>query len=451
MATEFVQKGMEAKMKLIYKLNLSFGFLLLSVLIITAGCIYPLLYDTLVEGQRREMQVTGRIYLDDLKAMPDLMRGKNLSLEEMSFTTDWIEFFNWSKNIKHGFMQGTDERYIVETLSDLNVNKPNITTVVLATPLSKIKSMQSSLFSRMMLALSIGGVLAFILSLFITKRLVTPLMRLREELKKVEERRFADVQLVKSDGEIGEVAQNVYQLARELDKYHDAQKQFFQNASHELKTPLMSIQGFAEGIREGIFTGEEADSGLEIISTECERLKRIINEMILLTKLESEDSFFENFDVSIKTLIRQTVERINPLLLDKGLQIKILYSNNEQLQPHIKADPEKVLQALLNIVSNASRYAKETISITILENDNRVAIEICDDGEGIPEAILPRLFQRFVKGQDGQTGLGLAISRAIVERSQGQISAHNNKSGGAAFVMSFPISAGGHFEKSAHA
>lgn len=104
----------------------------------------------------------------------------------------------------------------------------------------------------------------------------------------------------------------------------------------------------------------------------------------------------------------------------------------------IYADREKVLQAMINILGNATRYAKETIRIQISISAEGIDIGITDDGEGIPEPLLSQLFERFAKGKNGETGLGLAISRAIVERCRGRISAHNEPGGGAAFVLRFP-------------
>jgi len=289
----------------------------------------------------------------------------------------------------------------------------------------------------MMIILSIGVILAFLLSIFITRRLVKPLGDLRKELHKVELRRFSEVQLVETKGEIGVVAKAVYNLAGELDNYQHTQKQFFQNASHELKTPLMSIQGYAEGIKDGIFTGEQANKGLHVIVNECERLKKIVTEMILLAKLESEEGIFHMDRVSVPELIKETLERINPLFIKNGLQIEISgLENDEELL--IYADREKLLQALINILGNAARYAKETIRIQATADAEGIDIGISDDGEGIPETLLSQLFERFTKGINGETGLGLAISRAIVERCRGRISAHNEPDGGAAFVLRFP-------------
>ena len=95
----------------------------------------------------------------------------------------------------------------------------------------------------------------------------------------MKERQFSEVQRVSASGEIGVVAESVYEMAGELERYNHVQKQFFQNASHELKSPLMSISGYAEGIRDGVFEGEEIRKGLDIIMSESDRMTNIVTEM----------------------------------------------------------------------------------------------------------------------------------------------------------------------------
>lgn len=155
--------------------------------------------------------------------------------------------------------KGTDGRYVMD------VSPIPQGTLTLLTPMSKIKAIEQALLGRLILVICIVGAIMFLLSLFITKRLIQPLMNLKQELKKVKQRHFTDVQLVKAGGEIGAVAQTVYEMAGELNRFNEVQKQFFQNASHELKTPLMSIAGYAEGIRDGIFEGENVRKGLDVI------------------------------------------------------------------------------------------------------------------------------------------------------------------------------------------
>ncbi|WP_214626572.1 ATP-binding protein [Paenibacillus agaridevorans] len=454
-------------MKLIYRLHLSFGLLLIFILAVTATLIYPLLLDTLVENQRKDLREQASRLMTSTLATPLIPAKKTEPAQlqkaiPLAPTTQAVlaapgdkvffstlteekakELLDIAKQVnpQTGISQGKDGKYIVEkfTLPPQSGQPMSAITAVMATPLSEVKSMQLALFQRMMIILSIGGIMAFLLSMVITRRIVKPLTELRKELKKVENRNFNEVRLIRSGGEIGEVASSVYQLAGELDKYQLSQKQFFQNASHELKTPLMSIQGYAEGIKDGIFTGERADKGLDVIVNECERLKKIVTEMILLAKLESEDVIFNMDKVPIQNLINEVIERINPLAFKKGLTIESNCKVSEK-NIYIVADREKILQALINITGNATRYAKKTISINAAAGDHTIDIEITDDGEGIPKQLLPFLFQRFTKGKGGETGLGLAISRAIVERCRGQITAANLPSGGAAFILRIPRS-----------
>jgi len=262
-------------------------------------------------------------------------------------------------------------------------------------------------------------------------------MSLQEELIKVKERRFSEVRFVRAGGEIGSVAESVYDMAGELDRFNHVQKQFFQNASHELKTPLMSIAGYAEGIRDGVFEGERIRKGLDIIISESGRLKKLVTEMTLLAKLDSEEDVFRKNAVSLKELVTEASERMNPLLVKKGIRLQIDYTPPSG--PFgVVADRDKLLQALLNIMSNAARYAVEQMNVSAKVVEGRIEMTISDDGPGIPDELLPFLFHRFVKGKDGESGLGLAISRAIVERCGGIIAAGNRQEGGAVISMSFP-------------
>src|SRR5699024_11456847 len=107
---------------------------------------------------------------------------------------------------------------------------------------------------------------------------------------KIERREFKDLKEIKASGEIKEVALSVHEMGLELQRYIDSQQTFFQNASHELKTPLMTIQGYAEGIRDGVFTGEDAEVGLNVVVLICNKMNVLLNFMIILTKLDYKDN-----------------------------------------------------------------------------------------------------------------------------------------------------------------
>ncbi len=449
-------------MKLLHRITIAFGLLLLIVTVATAYFIHALLLDNLIEQQRKDLRQKGEWWVQQMQQahrnveqkdfdelshllvsnnkVEILLLGKRKKVNFSTLTPKewgiWIKSIQSAKEnreLRKGVLSIGNDDYVVVTLPfDTEQNE----RLILASPVRGLKEIRVELTKKIIAILIIGAICAYIISILITRSLVNPLTKLRKELKKVQKRNFSDVQLIPAEGEIAEVTRSVYYLAKELDHFHQVQKQFFQNASHELKTPLMSIQGYAEGIRDGIFTGEAAQQGLDVIVQETSRLKDIVTEMILLAKLESEEGIFHPTKASVPEIVQLALERLNPLMVKRGVQAVV---KEKGTIPLASLDRDKCLQAFLNIMGNALRYAKETIEIEIGTESNYITIDIADDGAGIPQELLPNLFHRFVKGKDGETGLGLAISRAIMERSGGTIQAFNRENGGACFRIRLPF------------
>ncbi|BBI33286.1 sensor histidine kinase [Cohnella abietis] len=455
-------------MKMVHQINLAFGILIVLVIAVTAAMNHYVLLNHFIGAQKEEMQTMGANMTTALqqKEFNGMLSKETLPITTLSavsvanveaIITDnegKVVYGTAPKLTEAGvalpgvavpvtglkqqtsalkIAEGKDSRFIVSATAIPQG------TLTLYTPMSKIKDIEQALLGRLLIVLCVSGAIVYLLSLLITRKLIKPLMKLRAELKKVESRQFSEVKLIKAGGEIGAVAQTVYELAGELDRYNEVQKQFFQNASHELKTPLTSIAGYAEGIRDGIFEGESALKGLDIILSESGRLKNIVMEMTLLAKLDSEQDIFQMNEVNVEELLKETHERINPMLIKKGLSLHIRYGEKNLGHWTIRADKDKLSQALLNVVSNATRHANHEIIIEVSVVKQRMNITVADDGAGIPHDLLPHLFHRFVKGKDGDTGLGLAISRAIVERCKGHITASNKEGSGAVISMGFPM------------
>ncbi|WP_068786287.1 sensor histidine kinase [Paenibacillus phocaensis] len=451
-------------MKLVHQINLAFGLLLAVILGATAVIIHYVLLDHLIDAKKQEMITLSASVANDMEQEPFWAEAPLTRTAVPLVSGVQAIFADTDGNVVSGTLptqplassgvaptSGTiarSEPIDLEKLQALQNGKDNRFivavrsvpqgTLTLVTPMSTVSAIERALYVRLLIVLGIGAVLVLLLSLVITRKLINPLMKLREELKKVKERRFAEVREIRAGGEIGTVAQTVHELAGELDRYIQVQKQFFQNASHELKTPLMSISGYAEAIRDGVFEGEHTQKGLDIIISESSRLKRIVSEMTLLAKLDSEADIFHPAEVAVQELLEETAERVNPLLKDRSLSLAVEYADEAAERTTVSADRDKLSQALLNVVANAARHASRAIEIRISLNRDQVRISVADDGRGIPEELLPHLFHRFVKGKEGENGLGLAISRAIVERCGGQIEAANQPNGGALFSVTLP-------------
>lgn len=326
-------------MKLAHQINIAFSIVLVLLLSITAVVIHFVLLNHFVGTQKAELRtissamsatmIEGSTYKGDmgteLHALPVIMpstvgtagveailsdeTGKVLStssnMSSIAVNSN-TQFVAGQTSDLQNIWNGTDARYITE------VKSTPIGTLTLLTPMSAVTTIEQALLKRLLIVFGAAGAFMLLFGLFITKKLIQPLMKLQQELKKVKERHFSDVKLIKAGGEIGAVAKSVYDMAGELNRFNHVQKQFFQNASHELKTPLMSISGYAEGIKDGIFEGEGIDKGLDIIMSESSRLKKLVTEMTLLAKLDSEEDIFRTSELSLDDLVVETIERMNP-------------------------------------------------------------------------------------------------------------------------------------------
>ncbi|WP_235441391.1 cell wall metabolism sensor histidine kinase WalK [Paenibacillus sp. IHB B 3415] len=463
--------GQMKKLKLVHQINFAFGLSLLLVLSITGVMIHLVLMDHFIGKEQEGLRTLGATLTASMQQLPAAaisavpieenelfpVQYATLSSGVQAIVTDQqgnvvsgtlpavpglapgqAQAVTGIAALETGSLQslwdGSDPRYLVQ------VNALPQGKLTLLTPVSRIKAIEQALLKRLILVFAAGAAVMFLFSLFITRKLIDPLISLRGELKKVKNRRFAEVNLIRAGGEIGSVAQTVYEMAGELHRFNRVQKQFFQNASHELKSPLMSISGYAEGIRDGIFEGEDVRRGLDIILGESGRLRDLVGEMTLLAKLDSEEDIFRAVECDLEELLSEAVERINPQLAARKLSLKTEISGDSGLM--LRADRDKLLQALLNVLSNAARYADRKIDIHGYVGKGLITLTVSDDGPGIPQELLPSLFHRFVKGKNGDSGLGLAISRAIVERCGGKITARNCPEGGAVLTFEFPSAAG---------
>ncbi|WP_026908604.1 sensor histidine kinase [Paucisalibacillus globulus] len=441
-------------MKLQYQLNAAFTALLLIIMAITGYVVYSLILNLLIQDEQRQLEQKGEILvnvLDEAFISRENLIGFNEFLQEQDLqlflydrTQNSVHFSTLPTSIVTGLFMNNDfsntdeelwgfgnEKYVTSRI--LFVPESLGLELILLTPLQDLQIVQRDFIMRMLLVFIFGAIAAIGLSYFLTRKLVTPLTRLKYQLKKVEKREFNEIKPINASGEIKEVAQSVYDMANELQRYINTQQTFFQNASHELKTPLMTIQGYAEGIKEKVFDEQEEEKGLEVIVSEVNRLKKIINEMILLAKLESEEITYQKEKVVLTTLIDKVMERALPLATEKNIELR----KEVEESIYLKGDEERLLRALLNLAVNGIRHGKSKLVISSSMQSSQIMITIEDDGEGISEDLMPHIFHRFVKGKNGETGLGLAISRAIIEQSGGKIQAGKSQLGGAKFTLIF--------------
>lgn len=206
-------------------------------------------------------------------------------------------------------------------------------------------------------------------------------------------------------------------------------KTFFENASHELKTPLMAIQGYAEGISSNLVNKDEA---AEIIIDESDKMRDLIDDILSLSKLDNETAYTYDEEINLKEIIFNIIEDLQPAAQNENID---LLAKNVDDDLFLQGNSFQLYRALTNIVTNGLRYAQTKIEIQAFWlSKNKIKIIITDDGKGISAEDLPHIFERFYSGKQGKTGIGLALTKEIIKHHQGEITAESN-SLGAMFII----------------
>ena len=222
-----------------------------------------------------------------------------------------------------------------------------------------------------------------------------------------------------------------WKLGGYVEKAHESQKWFFQNVSHELKTPMMAVQGCAEGIHTGVLDPVGASG---IILEETEQMSELVEELLALSRLESGQANAEFHLTDVRELLYDCLRSTEQLAEQKKLRISLRFDETPVL---VNCDEVQLRRAFTNIITNALRYAKDEIQIECKADRGKAVVRIRDDGEGIEPKLLPHIFDRFFSTRKGGAGIGLSLAKEIVTLHKGTISASND--GGAVFEISLPL------------
>ena len=224
-----------------------------------------------------------------------------------------------------------------------------------------------------------------------------------------------------------------FRFGRDIEKEAERQQTFFQNASHELKTPLMAIQGYAEGIQAGVM---DTDSASEVILAESDRMTELVEELLDISKIDMGRQPLILSETDIRELLYDGIRAVEPAAAASGITIAPDFPEEPIM---VKCDDTQMRRAVTNILTNGVRYARSELRLTCRAYRRQVTIQIQDDGDGIAEEDLPHIFDRFYMGRSGKTGIGLALTKEIVHLHKGTIRAYNGDAG-AVFEISIPVS-----------
>ncbi|OLN31335.1 sensor histidine kinase [Desulfosporosinus metallidurans] len=297
----------------------------------------------------------------------------------------------------------------------------------------------------------IGIVLATVLSIFVSRKMIRPLAKMEETARHITEGEFGRQIQVTSEDEVGRLAHSFNRMSTQLkekieaiEKLDRLRQELLSDVSHELRTPLTVIQGFSEAVLDGLVKSKEQEKlYLSNIIDESERLRRLVDDLLDLKGMEAAQTFDEMEYVVLNKLALITVERLRHMANSK--EIKLTITVPEQTFT-VWGNIDRLKQVLTNLLDNAIKHSEAggAVRVELGMKNNYTFISVKNSGPGIPWEELENIWERFYKVDKSRsrrgtgTGLGLSIVKKIVEMHGGKVSAESEPGQGAVFTVYLP-------------
>ncbi|WP_130861206.1 sensor histidine kinase [Bacilliculturomica massiliensis] len=295
-----------------------------------------------------------------------------------------------------------------------------------------------------------GIVIAIILSIVFAGRITRPIRIIVESAEKMARGDYRQHIEVRTGDELQELGETINDMSgklalavEEMEKAENIRREFVANVTHELKTPLTSISGFVETLQDGADENPEIRRKfLDIIAVEAARLKRLINDILVISDIESGREVNVDRDVNVREAVEEIVDFLQPQIEAKGISVSMEFA----YEIYIGGSRDRFKQMMLNLIENAVKYsdAGGSVRIRVWKAENRIWLEVADDGQGIAPEDLPRIFERFYRvdksrsQKAGGTGLGLAIVKHIAGLFGGEVKVESALGEGTAFTVILP-------------
>ncbi|HXY40468.1 MAG TPA: ATP-binding protein [Vicinamibacteria bacterium] len=290
-----------------------------------------------------------------------------------------------------------------------------------------------------LLVLGIGG------GALLIEQAFAPVHRVTEAAREITSRNLRQrLPVPRTADEVAHLTLAMNEMIGRLDEALQHARRFTADASHELRTPLTVMRGELESAVRDASLKPGVRARVGSVLEETERLARIVEDLLAMSRLEAGEALLERTRFDLARLVASTAEQMALLAEDKAIEVRCL----GDAAVEVEGDQSRLRQVVVNLLDNAVKFTPEGGRVWLETHDlgGRAVLEVTDTGPGIPEAALPRVFERFFRADgmrtghaDGGSGLGLAIVRLIITAHGGTVSAHNDPSGGCRVTVSLPL------------
>lgn len=296
-------------------------------------------------------------------------------------------------------------------------------------------------------SLLVGGAAALVVNLLastlITRQVAGPVQRLAEAARRLASGHYAERAPASNTTELDVLTHAFNDMAEALEASEARRRQLIGDVAHELRTPISTLEGYLDGLGDGVV--EPSEETWALLREEAGRVRRLVEDLHALWRTEASPPDLDVEIVPPAALIESTVARLGPDFIAKGLTLNVSLPAD---LPEVRADRDRALQVLTNLLGNALRYtpAPGDVEIVVARDGATVCFTVCDTGTGLASDDLPLVFERFYRVDKsrsralGGSGVGLAIAKALVEAMGGRIWADSPGLGqGATFSFTLPV------------
>jgi signal transduction histidine kinase len=284
---------------------------------------------------------------------------------------------------------------------------------------------------------------AIVVSLYVSRRIVEPLQELSLVSHRLAQGYYRERTVIQSDDEMADLSSSINQLADALEQTEQRRLTLLADVAHELRTPLTTIEGYMEGLIDGVI--EPEPETFAMIQHEATRLKWLIQELALLSRAEAGQLRVDTKPVALQEIIQNVVAQFRPQFAAQDITLNL---DLPYIPTIVRADADRIEQVLINLLANGLQYTPSSgiVTIRVTPSDYFVEVSVHDSGIGVPSEHLPHIFERFYRVDksrartSGGTGIGLTIARHLVYAHGGEIWAESQGVGhGASFYFTLPV------------
>jgi two-component system sensor histidine kinase BaeS len=316
---------------------------------------------------------------------------------------------------------------------------PALGVIVVAKPGDVVREQWMPLIGRLAAAVAIGGLLAWLLGVWVSRRISGPIQDLAAASDEIASGNYAvQVPLGRGGTEVSHLSERFNEMAARLAATEERERQFLMSVSHELRTPLTAIKGHVDALRDGLIDDPElVGASLDVVANEATRLERLVGDVLDLAKLRAHRFTVHTEEVDMGRLVAHAYGAFG----DEARRREIAYTlGGADGAPTIITDGDRVLQVITNLLQNAFRWTPDrgSIGIALDASNGTVRVDVSDTGPGIAREDAKRIFSPFVSHDTQGTGLGLPIAQELAGALGGRIELRSEPGEGSRFRLVLP-------------